>query len=175
MYRPSAIVLLALLVVATIGCDRITKRVATSQLAGAPAQSFLHDVVRLDYAENTGAFLGLGADWPPSVRTAVFVGGNSILLIGMLVFVARRHWPAPERVGLALYVAGAVSNLADRLAHGAVVDFLNLGIGPLRTGIFNMADVAIMLGAGLLVVSSSRRDEDPPPSRPQSGPPAASP
>ena len=50
-----------------------------------------------------------------------------------------------------LFLAGGASNWVDRLVHGRVVDFLNLGIGPLRTGVFNVADVAIMAGLGLLL------------------------
>ena len=49
---------------ATIGCDRATKHVATALLAGEPDRSYLADTVRLGYAENTGGFLSLGADWP---------------------------------------------------------------------------------------------------------------
>jgi signal peptidase II len=43
-----------------------------------------------------------------------------------------------------------LSNLIDRIAVGSVIDFLNVGVGSLRTGIFNLADVAIMAGAGCL-------------------------
>ena len=60
-------------------------------------------------------------------------------------------------LGLALVVAGGVSNLADRVAHGAVVDFLNVGLGSLRTGIFNVADMAIMTGVGLILLWAHRR------------------
>jgi signal peptidase II len=50
-------------------------------------------------------------------------------------------------VSVALIVGGGVSNLIDRLRYGGyVVDFLNVGIGPVRTGIFNVADMAIMVG-----------------------------
>ena len=50
----------------------------------------------------------------------------------------------------ALIVSGGASNLIDRVITGSVIDFLNVGIGPLRTGIFNAADVGIMVGAGLM-------------------------
>jgi hypothetical protein len=49
---------------ATIGCDRVTKHVAATTLSEASGRSFLADTFRLEYVENTGAFLGLGADWP---------------------------------------------------------------------------------------------------------------
>jgi signal peptidase II len=47
----------------------------------------------------------------------------------------------------------------DRAFHqGSVVDFMNMGIGPLRTGVFNVADVAIMVGIGLLLLASWHHD-----------------
>lgn len=59
---------------------------------------------------------------------------------------------------MALFLGGGVSNLLDRLIHGTVIDFMNVGIGPLRTGIFNVADMAIMLGAGIIVLETWRAD-----------------
>jgi signal peptidase II len=44
-----------------------------------------------------------------------------------------------------------MSNLADRMAIGSVIDFLNVGIGPVRTGIFNVADMAIMAGIAMVL------------------------
>ena len=44
-----------------------------------------------------------------------------------------------------------------------VIDFMNVGIGSLRTGIFNVADMAIMLGAGILVLEGYRSDRHAPP------------
>ena len=58
-------------------------------------------------------------------------------------------------VALSCIFSGGASNLYDRaLNNGAVVDFLNIGIGPLRTGIFNIADMAILFGAGLFLIAS---------------------
>ena len=67
-------------------------------------------------------------------------------------------------MGCTLLLAGAVGNLIDRIRlDGLVIDFLNLGIGPLRTGIFNVADMAIMAGAVLLVipVAAARKTATP--------------
>jgi signal peptidase II len=66
-------------------------------------------------------------------------------------------------VGLALFVAGGASNLADRVTRGSVIDFMSVGSGPLRTGIFNVADAAIMLGAGLVLGDYTGRRRTPPP------------
>ncbi len=147
---------------ATIGCDRVTKHIAATTLSEAPTRSFLADTFRLEYAENTGAFLGLGQDWPPKVRTTVFGIGSGLLLVALAVVARRAHWPKRALFGVALVIAGGASNLLDRITYGMVIDFMNVGIGPLRTGIFNVADMAIMLGAGILVLERYRSDRNAP-------------
>ena len=158
MTRIGVRLLLLIAIGATIGCDRVTKHVAATTLAEAPSRSFLADTFRLEYVENTGAFLGLGAAWPLAVRTAVFGVGNGLLLVGLVVLAMRARWPRRALLGVALFVAGGASNLLDRITYGMVIDFMNVGIGALRTGIFNVADVAIMLGASILVLEGSRSD-----------------
>ncbi len=149
-------VVLLLLVAGTIGCDRVTKHLATETLAGAPAQSFLADTVRLTYAENLGGFLSLGDDLSPFVRTAVFTLATGAILVALALAAWRRRDQAWHAVAFALFFAGGLSNWLDRLNDGRVVDFLNVGIGWLRTGIFNVADVAIMLGVALYVIAEAR-------------------
>ena len=163
MTRIGVRLLLLIAIGATIGCDRVTKHVAATTLAEAPSRSFLADTFRLEYVENTGAFLGLGADWPLAVRTAVFGVGNGLLLVGLVVLAMRARWPRRALLGVALFVAGGASNLVDRIAYGMVIDFMNVGIGSLRTGIFNVADMAIMLGASILVLEGYRSDRHAPP------------
>ena len=154
-------VVLLIAIGATIGCDRVTKHVAVTRLSDGPGRSFLADTFRLEYAENAGGFLSLGADWPPPVRTAVFGAGN-VLLLALFVVAMRRGWPSRTLLGVALFVGGGASNLADRIVHGAVIDFMNVGIGPLRTGIFNVADLAIMLGVGIVLLEACRSDAHAP-------------
>lgn len=150
-------VLLCLLLAGTAGCDRVTKHLAVTTLAGAPDQSFLGDTLRLQYHENPGAFLAFGATWSPSTRVAIFQFGNALFL-GIAGFLASRYrWSRAANCGLILFLAGGLSNLADRLAIGSVIDFLNVGIGPIRTGIFNVADVAIMAGTAMVLWEVLRR------------------
>jgi signal peptidase II len=148
---------------ATIGCDRVTKHIAATTLSEAPSRSFLADTFRLEYVENTGAFLGLGSDWPLPVRTAIFAVGNGLLLVALAAVAMRGCWPRRALLGVALFVAGGASNLVDRITYGMVIDFMNVGIGPVRTGIFNVADMAIMLGAGILVLEGYRSGRHAPP------------
>ena len=146
---------LILLIAATsvVGCDRVTKHVATATLEGKPARSYFFDTVRLGYAENTGSFLSLGANLPSAVRFAVFVVVAGLMLAFLVVYGIRRRWAGARLYGLALVAGGGASNLADRIMSGQVVDFLNVGVGPLRTGVFNVADMA--LSAGLVVLAAS--------------------
>ena len=145
---------LVVLLVGTVGCDRVTKHFAAATLTQMPRQSFFADTVRLEYVENPGAFMGLGAEWPPAVRIALFTVGNGLLLSAMAVTAWRLGWSGPALVGMGLLLAGGVSNLGDRVTRGSVIDFLNVGLGPLRTGIFNVADMAVMLGVGMIVYGS---------------------
>lgn len=148
---------LAATIVATVGCDRVTKHVATSTLAGRPGRSLLADTVRLAYVENTGGFLSLGADLPEAVRTSVFTVATAVLLLALIAFGIRLRWTGWAAFGLTLFVGGGLSNWVDRALHGRVVDFINVGVGPLRTGVFNVADMAIMLGVAMVLISELRR------------------
>ena len=145
---------LALLIVVAltcISCDQVTTSIAKTELKGQPAQSYLGDSVRLTYAENPGAFLCLGATLPESVRPWLLSGFSALLIVGMSFAVLRGSAMSRSHVlSMALIAAGGAGNLIDRLAYGSVRDFLNVGIGPLRTGIFNGADVAISVGVVML-------------------------
>ena len=110
MARIGVRLLLFIAILATIGCDRVTKHIASTTLADAPSRSFLADTFRLEYAENTGAFLSVGADWPRPVRTAVFGVGNTVLLAALTVVAVRRRWPRMALLGVALFVAGGRSD-----------------------------------------------------------------
>ena len=148
-------VLLCLLLAGTAGCDRVTKHLAVTTLAGMPEQSYLGDTVRLDYHENAGGFLSTGSTWRPEIRAAVFQLANGIFLLAAVFIGARYTWSRLARVGLVMFLAGGISNLIDRIAFGSVIDFLNIGVGPFRTGIFNVADVAILAGVALLILDGS--------------------
>jgi signal peptidase II len=73
----------------------------------------------------------------------------------IIVAVMWIRLPPNQRVasaGLALVLGGAVGNVVDRIRFGAVVDFLDFGIGSLRWWVFNVADASVTVGAGLLIL-----------------------
>jgi signal peptidase II len=156
--RGYRLTLVSLVLAGTVGCDQATKQLAISHLRDEPAQSFLGGVLRLVFAENPGAFLSLGGQLPPALRFGLLtIGVGLILLIGLLHLVKGQYSGRLYIVALALAVGGGASNWYDRLVNnGRVVDFMVLGIGPVRTGVFNVADIAIMLGIGLLLLGARR-------------------
>ncbi|MFO0897456.1 MAG: signal peptidase II [Pirellulales bacterium] len=151
------------LLVACVGCDQATKRLATQTLRNTPARSYLADTVRLEYALNPGGFLSLGANLPPTVRRGVFIAFNAGLLLGFAALLGlRRDLSAAWFLAVLGLLAGGIGNLIDRVSHdGLVIDFINLGVGPVRTGIFNVADVAITGGGLALLALSWRRSGQP--------------
>ncbi|MCB9134475.1 MAG: signal peptidase II [Anaerolineales bacterium] len=143
------------------GFDQITKDLAQTMLKTSPPISMLNNMVLLQYSENPGATLSLGASLPVEVRTVIFVILVGIVLTAIFVYTLKdQHLNVGQFVGLLMTVSGGVGNLLDRiLNHGAAIDFINLGIGSLRTGIFNLADVFIVAGAGIFLYASLKKEK----------------
>jgi signal peptidase II len=153
--NPKRLLLILAILFCTVGCDQATKSVAKSYLADGRPVIMLGDTVRLDLARNYGAFLSLGSSIGESSQGLLMSAAVGIVLAGLLLhlFISRPQNPLVA-AAIALIVGGGVSNLVDRLRYGGyVVDFLNVGIGSLRTGIFNVADMAIMAGVVLWIFS----------------------
>lgn len=144
---------------ACVGCDQVTKTIARQTLVAGDPIAFVHDVFRLQYIENSGAFLSLGATTPEQFKYWVFVVFVGALLIGMLVFlITSRQLSTLQTVALSLLLAGGFGNLIDRIGNdGRVIDFMNVGIGTLRTGVFNVADLAITVGGMWFLIDALRR------------------
>ena len=148
-------VLIVLLVLATIGCDQATKTIARARLADKGTVFVVDTVLVLRYVENEGAFLSLGVGLPRPLRTLAFIAFPLVALGIMTAYILRarnREWMT--LAAFSFIVGGGMGNLIDRLFRdGRVSDFINLGIGQLRTGIFNVADLSILAGCILLVLS----------------------
>lgn len=154
----------SLLLVACVGCDHATKQVASSLLADAPVFGLAGDTVRLQLVSNPGAFMSLGAGLPEALRHVLLLGAVPLLIAVVCLALARAaRGSRSVLVGLALLAGGGAGNWLDRLMNGgAVTDFVSLGFGPLRTGIFNVADVAVIAGVCLVVLSTRAREDERP-------------
>ena len=159
MKRIHRLSLVVLILIACTGCDQMTKNIAKESLASSAPISLLNDSIRVEYTENPGAILGLGADLPSEIRLPFFIIFVGVVLTLTLVFAVKTYsLSLMQLVGLSLIAAGGIGNLLDRLFnHGAVIDFVRLGLGLFRTGIFNLADVAILIGVSTLLFSAKGR------------------
>jgi signal peptidase II len=143
-----------------IGCDRATKGLAKSHLRNREPISWFHNTIRLEYAENTGAFLSLGENLPRSISFWVFSILPLIFLSGFFVFALSRSRSMGfmEMLPFALIFSGGVGNIIDRILFDRhVTDFMNLGILGLRTGIFNFADVYVTTGVLIYLFMKMRK------------------
>jgi signal peptidase II len=161
-------IVLASLLVACVGCDHATKLAATRLLDPAETISLASGALRFELASNSGAFLSLGATLPEPLRALILRGLVPLGLVAAAVAVLRaRGLGLGQTAAVGLVLGGGFANWLDRMLNdGAVTDFVSLGVGPLRTGVFNVADVAIVAGVLISVAgglrSKARPAGDPP-------------
>jgi signal peptidase II len=166
--RVFRLVTLVLLALGLFGCDHATKLAAKATLEGAPAVTLARGALELRYTENDdiafSAFHQIGV--PPSRPLLVAVGVVAVVAIAVALFRSRRRGlgsagapgdaPAGEAratsIGLALVLGGAFGNLVDRVVRGYVVDFIHVRGWP----VFNVADIAVVVGIGLLAIGLRR-------------------
>lgn len=158
MLRLKHITMVLIMLLSCVGCDQTTKGIAKEYLPRNEIMSFVGDTVRLQYIENKGGFLSMGSSLPEKTRDLIFVVGSGAIVVLMLCYLLTASSLTPTiTIALSLICGGGFGNLIDRILYdGHVIDFLNIGIGDLRTGIFNAADVAIMVGALLILLSGTK-------------------
>jgi signal peptidase II len=154
MNRTRAI-LFASILVAAVGCDHATKVAATALLPHGGI-SLASDLLRFELVYNHGAFLGIGSNLPAALRMLILGGLVPLGLFATIVWLLRGGAVSRAQLtAIALIVGGGLGNWIDRLVHqGRVTDFVSFGFGPLRTGIFNVADVAVVGGMALLLIAT---------------------
>jgi signal peptidase II len=142
--------LLALIVVLL---DRWTKRLVAARIPMFTHVQIIPGFFRLTHTENTGAAFSLFADSPSHWKTALLIGFSLIAMgiVSVLLWKQRRALTITA-IALSLILGGAVGNLWDRVASGRVVDFLLFYVKQYQWPVFNLADSAIVIGAGLLVI-----------------------
>ncbi len=139
-----------------ISCDQQTKQMAKEQLSYARPIEYLNGTFKLIYAENTGAFLGLGDSMSPNLKYLFLIFIPTLVLFLFTATYFKNSTSIGQFVGMSLIVGGGIGNMIDRVTYGSVVDFMNIDIGGFRTGIFNFADVAVSCGLLLLLFTIYR-------------------
>lgn len=156
----------AIIAAAIVVLDRVTKIGILHSFPPYELVPIIPGIFNIVHAENPGAAFSMLADAGPLVRKLVLIGLSSIVL----VFVGLLLWRAPKSTGgaaseandllmqwgLTLVFGGALGNLIDRIFRGTVTDFIQVFIGSYEFPSFNVADSAITIGAGLLIIDLLR-------------------
>lgn len=141
-----------LLAIFVLCLDRATKWLVAQKIPLHDGIQIIPGFFRLTRVENRGAAFGLFADSTSGWTVAVLVLFSLVALVIVVALLWRNsHCMSITGIGLALILGGALGNLWDRLLSGRVVDFLLVYIGSYQWPAFNVADSAIVVGAGLLV------------------------
>lgn len=154
------------IMVINIGCDQYTKQVAKESLSFGERHDYLFDTFSLTYAENDGAFLSLGTNFPKVLQHWLLKVFPVVLLVGLFLYTLfSKQLDRWSVIAFSFILGGGISNIYDRLLYEYVVDFMVMGVGQLRTGIFNFADVAIMTGLFMMlpvmIKSGKSKKEEP--------------
>ena len=145
-------ILSGLIAVVVFVSDQATKAMVESSIPEHSVVPIFPGLFNLTHTRNAGAAFGLFSDSPAPWKTALLVAVSGALLLAVLGIVWRsRHLQWETSVGLALISGGALSNLFDRIRFGRVVDFLDVYFRTYHWWTFNLADSAIVVGAGFLV------------------------
>lgn len=133
--------------------DQATKALVVETIPPHAIVPVIPHFLNFSHVSNAGAAFGLFSDSPSPWKTAVLIFVSVALLAAVVSFVwrsRRLQWEAG--VGLALILGGAFSNLLDRVRTGQVVDFLDFYAHNYHWYTFNLADSAIVVGAGFLIL-----------------------
>jgi len=133
--------------------DRCTKRIVARRIPLYQHIQIIPGFFRLTHTENTGAAFSLFADSTAPWKTALLIGFSVIaLLVVSILLWKNNHAHVITGIALSLIMGGALGNLWDRISSGRVVDFLLFYVKRYQWPVFNLADSAIVVGAGLLVL-----------------------
>src|SRR5438445_12887019 len=132
--------------------DRLAKWAVERNISLHESIQIIPGFFYITHVENRGAAFGLFADSPSEWKIALLVLFSIVALVIVSALLWRSsHTMTATGVGLSLILGGALGNLWDRLFSGRVVDCLLVYIGSYQWPAFNVADSAIVVGAGLLV------------------------
>lgn len=141
--------------IANIGCDQISKNIVRQKVDYYENISLISSYFTLTKVENTGAFLSVGSALPETLKF-ILLSGIPVLALafGVGYMFLRKNISRMSMLALSFAIGGGIGNIYDRIVHGSVTDFLHINLGVVQTGIFNMADVSIMVGMGLFLLQS---------------------
>ncbi|SES17974.1 signal peptidase II [Pedobacter rhizosphaerae] len=150
---------LVLILFLNVVVDQISKLIARKEIAYYEHIPIIKNFFTLTKVENTGAFLSLGDNMPYALRLVILSGLPIIVLgFGLYYLFSHKNLPKSMQIAICFLIGGGIGNLYDRIVHGSVTDFMHMDFGIFQTGVFNFADISIMIGVGILLVQSFRKN-----------------
>jgi len=154
MRRLSKIIISVLIILSNISCDQITKDQARDHICEQEVIHVIEDNFILTKVENTGAALSLGENLSPNLKILLLQIMPILVLVFMFVYIVRERTISKINVlAFSFIIGGGIGNIYDRILYGSVTDFMYLELGSWHTGIFNMADVSVVIGTALLLIN----------------------
>ncbi|MBP7736209.1 MAG: signal peptidase II [Spirochaetes bacterium] len=148
---------IAAIISINIGCDQSTKYLAKKHLPREMTIQVIDNLFVLQYAENKGGFLSMFSSLSKTFRLFFLSIIPLIALVLMTLYIiAAADLSGLHILGLSCIIGGGLSNIVDRLANEYVIDFMNIGIGMVRSGIFNFADLSIMGGTAIILAMAMK-------------------
>ena len=150
-----------LISLAVLVLDQWSKWLVEAHLSDHASIEVIPGLLNFTHVRNTGVAFGMFATRGHALGTFVLtlLGLAALAFVGYYFRVVPRH-DRPLLIALALVMGGAVGNLLDRIARGAVTDFVDFYYGTYHWHTFNVADTAISIGIGLMILGTFRRPSD---------------
>lgn len=145
-----------ILTIAILIIDQLTKIIAIDNLKDGNTINIVGDFVNLTYVENYGAGFGIlqNARW-------LFIIVTIAIIIAMIYFAKTNKNNTMLKISVYILLGGAIGNLVDRILRGYVVDFIDIRFGELYDfPVFNIADIAVVIGAILLAVAIFKQEKE---------------
>ena len=138
-----------------VALDQVSKAIVRNEISYQEQISIIENHFILTRVENTGAFLSAGHNLPEIIRFLLLTAlPIAVLGYGLYFLISNKNIPTKMQIGISFLIGGGIGNIYDRIVHGSVTDFLFIDFGIFKTGIFNVADMSIMFGIGLLLLQS---------------------
>ena len=147
---------ITILIVVSLLLDQLSKFLIRQNVDQYSEIKLIGDYFILTNVENSGAFLGMGSDFSPFIKTIFLLILPVIILICIMVYVYRdKQIDKISLIGFCFIIGGGIGNIYDRILYGSVTDFLFIDLGGIfKTGIFNIADLSVTTGMILILLMS---------------------
>ena len=147
---------ISIIIALSIFLDQISKILIRNNVEQYSDIKLIGEYFILTNVENSGAFLGMGSGFSPIMKSVFLIILPIIVLISIIIYVYRdKEIDKISLIGFSIIIGGGIGNIFDRIIYGSVTDFLFIDLGGIfKTGIFNIADLAVTTGMILILLMS---------------------